>query len=178
MEKVCLVKRRQQYHDNDLIHLNCDSPLALGTTVFGNKTFLGQPVVEELNDQTGHFVCITMTEEQSIMLKNSEYIRKLIAGDVTDPALNLNLNACGQVVLRFSITDPCLRMIRSAQVCQMLQISRSFLQKLIHNHSIKSYKIGRLRRFIMEDILDYLIRHEEYELCNTVNDSGPILVRS
>ncbi len=178
MEKVCLVKRRQQYQPNDLIHSSCDSPFDLSMTAFGNKTFLGQPVVEEFDDQTGHIVCITMTGEQSKMLQNSEYIKKLIEGDLTDPALNLTLNAAGQVVLRFSITEPCLRMIRCDQVCQMLKISRSFLQKLIHDHNIKSYKIGRLRRFVMEDILDYLISHEDHGLSHAVTDSGPILVRS
>ena len=177
MEKVCLVKRRQQYQRNDIIHASCDSPFDLGTS-FGCKTFLGQLVVEEFDDQTGHIVCITMTEEQSNMLQKSEYIRKLLDGGVMDPALNLNLNTAGQVVLRFSVSEPCLRMIRCDQVCQMLQISRSFPQKLVHNQSIKSYKIDRLRRFVMEDIFDYLISHEDHGLIQTVNNSGPILVRS
>jgi excisionase family DNA binding protein len=42
----------------------------------------------------------------------------------------------------------------------MLQISRSFLRKLVKNGTIKSYKIGKLRRFLLEDILDYLSQGE------------------
>jgi excisionase family DNA binding protein len=38
----------------------------------------------------------------------------------------------------------------------MLQVSRSFLQKLVHGNKIKSYKLGRMRRFLLEDILEYL----------------------
>jgi len=47
-------------------------------------------------------------------------------------------------------------MIAPNQVCQMLQVSRSFLQKLVHENKIKSYKLGRMRRFLLEDILEYL----------------------
>jgi len=47
-------------------------------------------------------------------------------------------------------------MLAPNQVCQMLQVSRSFLQKIINEKKIKSYKLGRIRRFLLEDILDYL----------------------
>lgn len=42
----------------------------------------------------------------------------------------------------------------------MLQISRSFLTKLIKAGQMKSYKLGRLRRFLLEDILEYLSQGE------------------
>jgi len=38
----------------------------------------------------------------------------------------------------------------------MLQISKSFLQKLVNEKKINSYKLGRRRRFLLEDILEYL----------------------
>jgi len=43
------------------------------------------------------------------------------------------------------------------------QISKSFLRKLIRTRRIKSYKLGRLRRFSLEDILEYLTRNEYLE---------------
>jgi excisionase family DNA binding protein len=47
-------------------------------------------------------------------------------------------------------------MLDSKKVCHMLQVSRSFLSKLVKAEQIKSYKIGKLRRFLLEDILEYL----------------------
>jgi len=52
-------------------------------------------------------------------------------------------------------------MLKSEHVCQMLQISRSLLMNLVKSRKIRSYKIGRLRRFLLEDILDYLSKSEE-----------------
>ncbi|MCE5212327.1 MAG: helix-turn-helix domain-containing protein, partial [Deltaproteobacteria bacterium] len=55
-----------------------------------------------------------------------------------------------------------VRMLAPNQVCQMLQVSRSFLQKIIHENRIKSYKLGRMRRFLLEDILEYLSNDAEF----------------
>lgn len=51
-------------------------------------------------------------------------------------------------------------MLDSKGVCQMLQVSRSFLSRLIRTEQIKSYKMGRLRRFLLEDVLEYLSQSE------------------
>lgn len=52
-------------------------------------------------------------------------------------------------------------MLKTGHVCQILQISNSALMNLVKSKKIKSYKIGRLRRFLLQDILDYLSRSEE-----------------
>ena len=52
-------------------------------------------------------------------------------------------------------------MLKSIHVCQMLQIGKSTLMTLVKSRKIRSYKIGRLRRFLLEDILDYLSKSEE-----------------
>jgi excisionase family DNA binding protein len=126
-----------------------------------DSTFLGQKVVEEFNNKSERFFSIILTQEQSSILSSAKYINDLINGIIEDPFLHLKLKSDGRIVLSFSLTEPHLRMLRCSQVCQMLQISRSFLQKLIHENEINSYKIGRLRRFILEDILNYLIQHIE-----------------
>jgi excisionase family DNA binding protein len=48
----------------------------------------------------------------------------------------------------------------------MLQISRSFLQKIIHEKKLNSYKLGRMRRFLLEDILEYLSSDAEVAQLN------------
>ena len=162
MNKVCIVKRRMQKSQNEIketVQIFPDEEK--DQYIHTDPILLGQKVVEEFNNERGHFVSITLTREQSSMLSSAEYISELINGIRKDPVLQLKLKPDGRIVLSFSLSESHLRMLRCWQVCQMLQISRSFLQKLIHENKIKSYKIGRLRRFILEDVLNYLIYHNE-----------------
>ena len=43
----------------------------------------------------------------------------------------------------------------------MLQISKSFLIRLVKGKKIKSYKFGRLRRFLLTDVIEYLSFSED-----------------
>lgn len=54
-----------------------------------------------------------------------------------------------------------VRMLSPKDVCIMLKISRRFLTKLVSSGKIDSYKIGRLRRFLLDDILTYLGENKE-----------------
>jgi excisionase family DNA binding protein len=49
-----------------------------------------------------------------------------------------------------------VRMLSSKDVCIMLKVSRRFLSQLVKLGKIDSYKLGRLRRFLLDDILTYL----------------------
>jgi excisionase family DNA binding protein len=172
MEKICIVKRRQQYAPEEVKRTVQDSqnvtlPLrieVIDTAVDNRHKFPGEKAVEEFNDDSGHIISIIMTNEQSSMLQSSEHIRDLLSGRRSDPSLYLKRSPDGRIILNFYLHEsPTVHMLRFDQVCQILQISRSFLQKLVHKKTLKSYKLGRLRRFEMEDILDYLISHEELD---------------
>ena len=173
MEKICIVKRRQQYTQEEVKRTvqnsqNVTLPLGfdVSDTAMNNRhEFPGEKAVEEFNDESGHIISIIMTNEQSSMLQSSsEYIRDLLSGRKSDPSLYLSRSPDGRIIFNFCLHEsPAVRMLRSDQVCQMLQISRSFLQKLVHEKTLKSYKLGRLRRFALEDILDYLINNEELD---------------
>lgn len=70
-------------------------------------------------------------------------------------------------------------MLRFDQICQILKISRIFILKLIHYGRIKSYNIGRLRRWVVKNILEYLImREDDGRTLKSTEDSGTIRVRS
>jgi excisionase family DNA binding protein len=169
MEKICIVKRRQQNTQNEVKvtmqddqTFNIHSEEAQNNITSNTKGLPEKKIVEEYNDESGHVISIIMTNEQSSMLQSSEYIRDLLSGRRSDPSLYLNRSPDGRIICNFCLHEsPSVRMLRFDQVCQMLQISRSFLQKLVHEKTLKSYKLGRLRRFAMDDILDYLISHEE-----------------
>jgi len=68
----------------------------------------------------------------------------------------------GRIVFNFRLkTDDTLKMLTVSQVSQMLQISKSFLLRLVKARGIKSYKFGRLRRFLLTDVIDYLSFSED-----------------
>jgi excisionase family DNA binding protein len=170
MEKICIVKRRQKNAKKESGQTIPDDQYTLfpiGKTLSNFSTdYISKfpsNLVEEFNDYSGHVISITMTEEQSIMLNRCDYIKELLTEARIDPALDVKINAEGKIVLNFHFNNSMsLRMLRCDQVCQMLQISRSFLQKLIHENTVRSYKIGRLRRFLFEDILEFLLNKEKF----------------
>jgi len=131
---------------------------------FENKNELtSNKIVEEFIDNAASVISIIMTKEQSVLLQQSEYIKELLNGTKSDPALDIKISPDGRLSLNYRFNDSLLlRMLAPNQVCQMLQVSRSFLQKLVHENRIKSYKLGRMRRFLLEDILEYLSNDTEF----------------
>ena len=51
-----------------------------------------------------------------------------------------------------------VQLLTAAQVCEMLRISTSTLGKLVRNGALPCYRLGRLRRFQMEEVLDFLFQ--------------------
>src|SRR5208337_142276 len=129
--------------------------------------FPDEKIVEEFIDNSSSVISIIMTKEQSALLQQSEYIKDLLSGTKNDPSFDIKLNADGQLAINFRFNDSLLlRMLAPNQVCQMLQVSRSFLQKLVHEKKINSYKLGRMRRFLLEDILEYLSNDAQFAQLN------------
>jgi len=66
------------------------------------------------------------------------------------------------VFFNFHLSKPeSIRLLRTDQVCEMLQISKSFLTNLIRNKKIRSYKMGGLRRLSFDDVLIFLTESED-----------------
>jgi excisionase family DNA binding protein len=130
---------------------------------FESSELPDKKIVEEFFDNSSSVISIIMTKEQSDLLQQSEYIKELLSGAKSDPALDIKVTPDGRLSLNYRFSDSLLlRMLAPNQVCQMLQVSRSFLQKLVHESRIKSYKLGRMRRFLLEDILEYLSNDAEF----------------
>lgn len=63
----------------------------------------------------------------------------------------------GEIRLYVHFNNVCtFRLLSGEEVCRILQVSRSFLKRLAARGDLRSYKIGRLRRFLLEDVLEYL----------------------
>jgi excisionase family DNA binding protein len=144
------------------------SEIAISSTAINNHPeFSDKKIVEEFMDKSSSVISITMTKEQSALLQQSEYIKELLSGVKSDPSLEIKLNPDGRISLNYHFNDSLLlRMLSSNQVCQMLQISRSFLRKIINENKLNSYKLGRMRRFLLEDILEYLSNDAEVTQLN------------
>ena len=66
------------------------------------------------------------------------------------------------VVIKFEFDAvPPLRLLTAEEVVHMLRISKGSLNRAIQEGGLKSYKFGRRRRFMLDDILSYLEAHQE-----------------
>jgi excisionase family DNA binding protein len=171
MEKICIVKRRQEYSkdtNKKAVHGTADTVLKADSPTDNiletkSKSFPGENKVKIVNTDSDQEISINLTPEQLAILQTSEYMKSIFNGTADNPTVKINHNPDGRIMLNVRLNEsPLVRMLRSDQVCLMLQISRSLLMKLVRGKKIRSYKIGRLRRFLLEDILNYLTGNEEY----------------
>ncbi|MCX5853842.1 MAG: helix-turn-helix domain-containing protein [Deltaproteobacteria bacterium] len=117
---------------------------------------------EDLSDENEPAISIKLTPEQYNLVKSSQYVNYFLNGESSGVSLDMQQRPDGQIVFNFQFKKvDTVKMLKSEHVCQMLQISKSLLMTLVKSQKIRSYKIGRLRRFLFEDILDYLSKSEE-----------------
>lgn len=107
-------------------------------------------------------ISINLTPEQYDLVKSSQYVKYFLNGEASGVSLDMQKHRNGQIIFNFQFRKvDTVKMLKSEHVCRMLQISNSTLIKLVKLKKMRSYKIGRLRRFLLQDILDYLSRSEE-----------------
>ncbi|MDP6923647.1 MAG: helix-turn-helix domain-containing protein [Candidatus Scalindua sp.] len=67
-----------------------------------------------------------------------------------------------QTSLNFHFGDAdSMKLLKTKEACRMMQVSAGFLMKLVREKKLKSYKLGRLRRFSFQDVLNYLTENIE-----------------
>jgi len=174
MEKFSIVKRRkkgslgpfgerppkigiQTLSEHELIEIP-SSVLKRSSNNVEEETFALDESDEEINET----ISINLTPEQYDLVKSSRYVKYFLNGDSSGVSLDMQKQRDGQIIFNFQFKKvDTVKMLKSGHVCQMLQISSSSLMNLVKSKKIKSYKIGRLRRFLLQDILDYLSRSED-----------------
>ena len=118
--------------------------------------------LDESDEDIDETISIDLTPDQYELVKSSRYVKYFLNGDSSGVSLDMHKRRDGQIIFNFQFRKvETVKMHKSDHVCQMLQISNSSLMNLVKLKKIKSYKIGRLRRFLLQDILDYLSRSEE-----------------
>ena len=170
MEKICIVRRRK-----DARFVEPGPAFIPGQTAVpkqhpgaslaeavrdGGMAREGTPsLVGERVGKKKEVISFHLTSEQCGVIRSGNFERYLSNGISKGAALSVQEQADGQISISFYFDRVnTLKLLKPKQVCEMLQISRSSLGTLIKTRKLKSYKIGGLRRFAVEDIIDFLAR--------------------
>jgi excisionase family DNA binding protein len=174
MEKISIVRRRR----SEAIETRGQQQPELGSQMlYGQElieiasTALNQSPrcereephgLEEPDKETNEAISVNLTPEQYDLVKSNRYVKYFLNGDSTGVSLDIQRHTEGQIIFNFQFKKvDIVRMLKAKHVCQMLQISNSLLMNLVRSKKIRSFKVGRLRRFLLQDVLDYLSRSEE-----------------
>jgi excisionase family DNA binding protein len=170
MEKFCIVKRRKQ-------NLPAVEGEGSGATaeerqaenvrdISSYMTAAGGRRAPSFLEKKTHdgeqIIRIQLTPEQCTVARKNESVRQLLGRTIGKVALDIEESEDGQIIFNFHLKQVYgTKTLNPHDVCEMLQISKSFLSRLVKEGKMKSYKIGRLRRFLLEDILEYLTQTDE-----------------
>ena len=103
------------------------------------------PQVETECTDRSPLVSIQLTPQQAEAMRSNEHFQRLYDAKSAPIYLNLHFNE-----------GLPQKMLKMSEICEMLQVSKNTLGKLLRDGVVKSYKIGRLRRFAPEDLMEYL----------------------
>jgi excisionase family DNA binding protein len=176
MEKLCIVKRRKrripgvelasdpqtQAEMASCFRENVYDLLSYSTNnQFGVKKATGSSL-PPLPEKSGNAVSLHLTSEQCDSILSGNIEGYLTEGVSYAMNLETKHHEDGHITLNLHFDSlRNQRMLKSEHVCGMLGVSRSFLKKLVKANTLKSYKLGRLRRFSLDDVLEYLTENEE-----------------
>ena len=151
MEKFCIVKRRKQTHQDSFPILLPIQEEDLGFQENPVRPLPGIPA------RKAPVLSFSLTPWQSQTLRSGGILSFLERDTPESLNLTMHQEENGSVVFNFHLDlDRNFEMFKPNQVCRMMQISRTLLNRMVHENKIKSYKIGRLRRFSLKDILEAL----------------------
>lgn len=169
MEKICIVRRRIQIPalvEQPSFCIEKEKERANNLADFNSAVSDGNgkqhisPFRSALRDDD-HIIRIQLTSDQCKVVQSNDCFSQLLGRILGNVDIDLEQYEDGQIVFNFHLRQvQRADMLDTKKVCQMLQISRSFLAKLTKTGQVKSYKIGRLRRFLLEDILECLSQGE------------------
>jgi hypothetical protein len=117
-----------------------------------------QNVVPAADKKTvsGETVCLKLTQEQIKTIRSSSGLLSVFNGELAGGHAELNYRD-QPVTIKFECEPLApVRLLMTEEVIQMLRISNGCLKTIVRDGKLKSYKIGKGRRYMLEDILAYL----------------------
>ncbi len=155
MEKKCIVKRRNSISSR-LRQNRTFIPVNNGE-VYGRADYAFENIADDESDN----LSLNLTPEQSELMQSNEHLNSFADHESKSFVLNMK-KVNGQTFLNFNFGEAdSMRLLKTKEACSMLQVSTSFLMKLVREKKLKSYKLGRLRRFSFQDVLNYLTENTE-----------------
>ena len=155
MEKICIVKRRSSISNRS--KQNRTFMPVNNSEVYGGADY----ELENIADDESDNLSLNLTPEQSELMRSNEHLNSFADYDTKSFVLNMK-KVGGQTSLNFHFGDAdSMKLLKTREACRMLQVSTSFLMKLVREKKLKSYKLGRLRRFSFQDVLNYLTENIE-----------------
>lgn len=148
LEKFCIVKRRKQGLDQPF-----PSFLSIPTEESDSLSTPASVPAASANDEEG-VLAVPLTAAQSRAIRAGGILSLLEGPTPKSFQVDVERAEEGSIIFHFHLHNHV--MLNPLQVCRMMQISRSLLNRMILEKRIKSYKIGRLRRFFLNDILENL----------------------
>ncbi|MBC8554535.1 MAG: helix-turn-helix domain-containing protein [Candidatus Brocadiales bacterium] len=155
MEKICIVKRRSSI-SSGLRQSRAFMPVN-NREEYGGADY----ELENIADDESDNLSLNLTSEQSELMQSNEHLNSFADHDTKSFVLNMK-KVGGQTSLNFHFGDAdSMKLLTAKEACRMLQVSTSFLMRLVRERKLKSYKLGRLRRFSFQDVLNYLSENIE-----------------
>jgi len=182
MEKICIVKRRKataQATQDPVVEIHATPPVtspvrdqevaeieqlpevSSGPLISSPESFNIQDgdhlIFKEVAGEEEQIFSIQLSPQQSQIVQSMNCIKDLLSGKHHGVKMSMEQTADGSTAFNFHFKPVyTTRMLNPNDVSTMLQISKSMLYRLVKEKEIKSYKIGKLRRFLLEDVVDYL----------------------
>jgi len=182
MEKICIVKLRKHFtnHMEDL-HLRRQgermdergifiTPPASGSEdQRSQEPQAGDGVANGRRDPAGKRVSLTLTRDQIRTLQFDPHTASLLHEKTLEVSGRVGHGDEGMTIQLELPSLPPVRLLKLDVVTRMLQISRSCLHRILTEGKLKSYKIGRLRRVMLDDVLSYLQSQQEWPSITTTD---------
>lgn len=166
MEKICIAKLRKSlsypgHPDEEFGRENRTGQERLSSgSPF--ETHGGSGSADRSADVPGGTVSLLLTQEQMETLRSNRRLASSLSAERPGGFAAMQRRD-ESIVLKFEFDSmPPVRLLKVEEVIQMLRISKSNLSKMVRQGLLKSYKIGRLRRIMLADILSYLEDHREH----------------
>ncbi len=177
MEKLCIVKRRSrpiekgedstttivsQVQENEIVVQEHEIQEIANEPTFNKPDSFNvhdgdNLIFKEVTGEEEQIFSIQLTPQQSQVVQSMNCIKDLLSGKHHGVKMSMEQTEDGKTAFNFHFKPVyTTRMLNAQDVAAMLQVSKGMLYRLVKDKEIKSYKVGKLRRFLLEDVVEFL----------------------
>jgi excisionase family DNA binding protein len=158
MGKLCIVRRRKSESAPGVAE-NLDHSLAdrrrNRAERASNRICLARdyPLRGDAAAPDDQELSIELTPSQADVVKPRAYFKVLQGGKADRSSVGVQRSDNGEIAFNFYFKQVYLsKLFTASDVCDMVHVSKAFLTRLVKTGKLKSHKVGRTRRFSLEDV--------------------------